>query len=747
MANESATTPATVAFLEAVVARLGHWCGVPQGTSRVRSEARQAAVSGGDSLDILAAAARAAGLRARVISLTLSQAVHHSNPDTPIVVARKTPDGKNPWVIIVRRGLFHVRVDGLATPGEVRRMTVGELRRELGNGAGAQQCLLVEAVLPAEAAGHDAIPPEEAAAYAHSGSANSNGHGNGNGNGSGHAHAHPSPQDRVRALIRLELKDLWTLFWYAVATGLLYLAIPLAVDALVSNISFGGQQRVYIQALVVLAAVLGGFLFLYALVRALAFVVIERLQRRLFVRFTADLAGRLPKVCQSEFDQVHGPELTNRFFDIMTLQKAAAQLLLDGLDVFLSFLLGSLILAFYDWTLFWFDAGLLVLVYLVIRGLGRGGVKSSIEESRVKYMTAGWLQQVALFSGAFKSPGAELLSQEQTDHYVREYLKYRRSHFTILFRQVISLLLIEVLATTLLLLWGGYLVLAGKLSVGQLVASELILTATLAASAKFGKQLETAYDLLTAIDKIGHLVDLKMERSDGSEPVTTKPGGASVRIADLHFAYSPSRPVFKGLDMTIPAGARVALFARASTGATTLLNLLFGLREPGKGYIEIDGLDLRQWNLEALRKSVARVADDDSIFDNTVRENVRMGNEAVGVAEVVEALRAVGILHKIQALPRGVDEPIALLGRSLSGTEGRQVLLARAIARSPRLLLLDGTLDGFDAEEIDSILAYLCAPERPWTLLVVTRDPDVLRRFENQLTLPDNTWGVRKEVV
>lgn len=726
--------------MEAVVERLGRWCGVPQTVSKVRGEARQAAASGGDSLDTLAAVARASGLRARVVSLTISQAVHHANPDTPIVVARKGAAGENPWIILVRRGLFHVLVDGLDAPGDVRRMTVGELRRRLGVGTEVVQSLLVEAVLPAEAIGPDAIPPEEAAHEAHS-------HGNGHGDGNGHSHDHPAPLDRVRALIKLELKDLWTLFWYAVATGLLYLAIPLAVDALVSNISFGGQQKVYIQALAVLAVVLGGFLFLYALVRALAFVVIERLQRRLFVRFTADLAGRLPRVCQSEFDQVHGPELTNRFFDIMTLQKAASQLLLDGLDVFLSFLLGSLVLAFYDWTLFWFDAGLLILVLVVIRWFGRGGVKSSIEESRVKYMTAGWLQQIALFSGAFKAPGAELLSQERTDGYVREYLKFRRSHFTILFRQVVGLLLIEVLATTILLVWGGYLVLAGKLSVGQLVASELILTATLAASAKFGKQLETAYDLLTAIDKIGHLVDLKMERSDGTEPSKTRQGGADVRISNLHFAYAPGRPVFKGLEMAIPSGARMALFAKASTGATTLLNLLFGLREPVKGHIEIDGLDLRQWNLESLRKAVARVADDDSIFDSTVRENVRMGNEAVGVSEVVEALRAVGMLHKVQALPRGVDEPIALLGRSLSGTERRQVLLARAIARSPRLLLLDGTLDGFDAEEIDSILAYLCAPERPWTLLVVTRDPDVLRRFENQLTLPDNTWGARKEGV
>ena len=652
-----------------------------------------------------------------MVRLTVAEAVHHARPDSPIVLRRDAAGGGVPCVIVVRRGWLRVRVDGIAGPGDVRDLGVSGLLELLGAApCDAVECLLVEAALPAGSVAG------ESAGTAHGNEV--------------HGGGHPSPVDRVRSLARLESRDLWTLFWYAVGTGLLYLAIPLAVDAMVSSIAFGGQQQVYIQAVILLAAVLGAFLVLHALVRALAFIVVERLQRRLFVRFTADLAERLPRVLQAEFDQVHGPELTNRFFDIMTLQKAAAQLLLDGLDVVLSFLAGALILAFYDWTLFWFDAGLLVLVGLVIWGFGRGGVASSIEESRAKYATAGWLQQVAMFGAAFKAPGGADLAVSRADAFARDYLRHRRSHFRILFRQVLGLLVIEVVASAALLLWGGFLVLSGKLSLGQLVASELILTATLAASAKFGKQLETAYDLLTAVDKIGHLVDLTMESDSGTEPASGDASGARVTVDGVGFSYLPGRPVFSGLTLELPAGARIALMAEASSGSTTLLDLLFGLREPEKGHVVIDGLDLRQWRRSSLRRHVARVAADDSIFDGTVYDNVRMGNEWVGVAEVRDALRATGILRKVQALKHGLDEPIALLGRSLSGTERRQVLLARAIARAPRLLLLDGILDGFEADEIDAILAYLCAPERPWTLLVVSRDPDVLRRFEARITLP-----------
>ena len=672
--------------------------------------------------DVLAAA----GMRTDRIHCPVREAVRHARDDRAMVMARA--QGTHPdFLVVSRSGWSRAWVEGPGT--ERARVSLSTLEQMAGSSADTSVTwLAVQRDLPAESltagpppgppgSGSDGWPP-----------------GHGDGHGGDHRH-HPTPFQRIRALAHLERSDLWSLLGYAVVTGLLYLAVPLAADALVSNISFGGQQRVYLQALVVLSVVLAVFLILHATVRALAFTVIERLQRRLFVRFTADLAVRLPRVCQSEFDRHHGPELTNRFFDIMTLQKAAAQLLLDGLDVVLTFLIGSLVLALYDWTLFWFDAGLLFLVLLVIWRFGRGGIQSSIEESRAKYATAGWLQQVALFSTVFKAPGGRDLAAERADGFARWYLQERQSHFRILFRQVLGLLAVEVLATVALLGWGGILVLNGQLSVGQLVASQLILTATLAAVAKFGKQIETAYDCLTAIDKVGHLVDLPVEPDSGDAPRQTPPAGMEVVIDRIAFEYVAHRPVFQNISLRIPSGARVAIVAEASSGSSTLVDLLYGLHTPTAGHIDLDGLDLRHWNRQSLRRQVARVHGDDDIFDGSLLDNVRLGNEAVGMAEAREALEAVNLLRKVQGMKGGLNEPLSLLGRSLSGTERRQVLLARAIVAQPRLLLLDATLDGFEPEEIDRILEYLKDPRRPWTLIVVTRDPDVIRRFESPIGL------------
>ncbi len=738
-AESSTTSISTDAVVDAVV-RLSIASGLEVDPGDVRAAARRFMPrrdgrDGGegdpdDPLLLLQRVGGACGLRGTVVRMSLRDAVHHARDDRPMATVWSR-EGTPTYLSIQRRGWSEVRVGGLeSTP---RVMRVRDLARTLDGGADAVFLwLAVERDLPAQ----PLAAPRSDAVGGGGGVGHPPGKGDGHGHGGGGGESHgPRPFERILALARLERRDHWSLVGYAVVTGLLYLAVPLAADALVSNIAFGGQQQVYLQALVVLSLVLLVFLSLHALVRALAFTLIERLQRRIFVRFTADLAMRLPRVRQEEFDRHHGPELTNRFFDIMTLQKAAAQLLLDGLDVALTFIVGSTLLAFYSWSLFWLDAGLLLMVLLIIWGLGRRGVTTSIEESRAKYATAGWLQQVAMFSAVFKAPGGAELASSRTDELTRWYLRSRQEHFRILYRQVLGLLGLEVIAGAVLLAWGGVLVLNGQLSVGQLVASQLVLAATLRAVAKFWKQLETAYDCLTAIDKVGHLVDLPVESGGGESPQPGSPRGAGAVVRDVHFEYESHRPVLRGVNLQLEPGARVAMVAPSSAGSSTLIEILFGIREPLEGHVDIDGLDLRHWNRAQLRRAVARVHGDDELFDGSLAENIRLGNDSVGLAEVREALEAVDLLRKVQRMPGGLHERISLLGNSLSGTERRQVLLARAIVSQPRLLMLDTTLDGFEPEEIDCILEYLCAPERPWTLLVVTRDPDVIRRFERRITL------------
>ena len=192
---------------------------------------------------------------------------------------------------------------------------------------------------------------------------------------------------------------------FSIIAGGLYLATPLAVDAVVNSIAFGGEQQVYVQALVILSVALLALLGLLALIRAAQAIVMEQIQCRIFVRMTADLAFRLPRVQMEALDRRQGPELVNRFFDVVVLQKSAASLLLDGVNVLFSTLMGLLVLGIYHPMLLSFALGLLLLIAGVVLLPARRGVRTSIQESYAKHAVVGWLEQIVMFPLLFRTRG------------------------------------------------------------------------------------------------------------------------------------------------------------------------------------------------------------------------------------------------------------------------------------------------------------------------------------------------------
>lgn len=669
----------------------------------------------------LIAAASECSLRVVPIRSTLAEVVWMARQDSPIVAV--TPAGD--WIVLARRGVFHLRVaqaDGKPGYRRIRRET---LARELGL-TSAEQSADFAVVHPERPAsdldGHGGVT----AGGVHAG------HGPDHGHGHGHGSDHPAPHRRLFGLLRAEMPDVWSIVLFSVITGILYLAVPLTVDAVVNNIAFGGQQQVYVQALLILSLALLAFLGLLAFVRAVQHYLAEIIQRRIFVRLAADLAYRLPRVTASATDRIHAPELVNRFFDVLTVQKSTALLLLDGVNLVLSAVIGMVVLGFYHPSLLAFDLVLLALVCLVVFGLGRGAVKTSIQESVGKYAIASWLEEVAHFPNLFKSPGGSQFALDRADLLARRYLDARRSHFRILMRQIGGLLAIQAIASSSLLVVGGVLVLSGELTLGQLVASEIIVNAVVASVAKLGKHLEGWYDAMAAVDKIGYLVDLETEREAGDVP-SNRSHPARVEVAGVSFTYD-HKPALTALSFTLEPRSSTAILAPLGGGASTLLDLLYGLRPPSEGHVLIDRLDVRQWYLEALRQDVALVRNHD-IIDASVADNIRLARADIGLDEVREALATVGLLDDVLQLPQGLETPLLFGGRPLTNMQRTRLVIARAIVGRPRLLLLDEILDGLDPSALDGLAQALFHPSRPWTLVVASHDPDVIRRCDSQIRL------------
>lgn len=540
---------------------------------------------------------------------------------------------------------------------------------------------------------------------------------------------HPSPIRRLWSLLKTERRELWIVLVFAIGVGVLNLAIPIAVMAVVNTTALSTLT----QQLIVLCLGLLVALGMAACLRLLKNIVVEFIQRRIFVRVVDDLSFRLPRIDVSALDRMHAPELVNRFFDVLTVQKSSAVLLLDGITLILQAVIGLILLGSYHQWLLGFDL-FLILGLILLTILGWGGTATAIEESRAKYMVAGWLEEIARHPVAFKLGGGAEFSRLWADQLTAKYLHCRESHFFVLMRQFGFALIMQLVASVMLLGVGGYLVIQGQLSLGQLVAAELIVSLMAGTFAKIGKQLESYYDLLAAIEKLGHLLDVPLE-STGRE--TYQPGqkGASVQFKNMTFQYDMgNRHVFQDFVETIQPGERVALIGPNGSGKTTLAEMLFGLRQPQRGHIEVDGMDLRDLNLNDYRKKVSFVKGIE-IFGGTVYDNLCMGQESLTIEKARQALQAVALLDDIMRLPQGLQSYLATGGSPLSLGQAERFMLARAIITRPSLLILDESLDDMDQTVRDKVIPILFQENAPWTLIVVTHSPEVARLCQRTIRL------------
>ena len=541
------------------------------------------------------------------------------------------------------------------------------------------------------------------------------------------------PYTRLRALLEGERRTLWVAVVYSVVIALLSLVVPIAVQSLVNTIAFGSV----LQPLVVLTLFVFVALGFSTVMNALRAGVVEIIQRSIFARVATDVTWRLLRVRVDAFDRYHGPELVNRFFDTVTVQKSAALLLIDGLSILMQTVIGMLLLALYHPWLLAFDVLLMAAMSIIIFVLGRGALGTSIKESKAKYELEAWLEQLAAHLVTFKSAGGAAYAVDRSHHLLEDYLSYRKQHFRILIRQVVGSFALKAIASSALLGIGGWLVINRQLTLGQLVASELIVAGMLSAFTKFGKQLEVFYDMSAAIDKLGVLVDLPLERT-GSEADLPAHGPMRLTMRDLRVQYADgTRPALVVRAWDIPSGARVGVTGPNGSGKSTLADVLFGLREQSTGSLRLDGVDVRSLPLTSLRRDVALVRGVE-LFPGTVLDNVRLGRDDLSHADVSRALEDVGLLEELLSMPQGLDTELHPHGRPLSHRQACRLMIARAIAGRPRLIILDGALDHMDRREDQERLAMaLFSLDAPWTLLCVTERPDLLARCTRVVRLQD----------
>lgn len=539
---------------------------------------------------------------------------------------------------------------------------------------------------------------------------------------------------RVFRILHGESKDIAVIMLYALAVGLCSLAIPVGVQSVVNSVAFG----VVLQPLVVITCLVGGVLLFSGILRILQLVVVEILQRRLIVRLSLSLAHRIPHVEFQQFQQKFGPEYVLRFLETFSAQKNISALLLDGIALFFQIIVGLVVVSFYHPFFLVFSLILTVILVLLVAPLGLGAIRTSIRASDAKYDVATWLQDLARVPLLFKSNRGDAFALERADQLVGTYVAWRSAHFRVLLRQVMGSMLIQVLASTLLLGLGGWLVIKQQLTLGQLVAAELIVGVVLGGVAKFGQYLDKFYELCASVAKLDALFDVPYEKPSGS---FFSPGEEPARLAISNLIVrhdQDSVPVLAGLSLTVEKGEKVAIWGRNGSGKSTLANCIYRITSPRSGRIEIDGHDVREVHPLELRSEIALVRGIE-LFHGTIEENLTLSTAEFPPSRIRDALQMVGILEDVYALPDGLQTVLKGQAEPLSRGLAARLVIARAILMDPRLIIIDGVLDGIDETTVEPLLKQLTGAQAPWSLLVLTHERSILHHFSRAFKLEDGS--------
>ena len=541
------------------------------------------------------------------------------------------------------------------------------------------------------------------------------------------------PWQRFINLLKLDKRDIRQIFYYAVFAGLVALTLPLGIQAII-NLIQGAEVSTSWIVLVVLVTL--GVAF-QGILQLMQIRILENIQQKIFTRSSFEFAYRFPKIKWNELRQDYPPELANRFFDTLTVQKGLSKILIDFPAAILQILFGLILLSLYHPFFIIYGLLLLILVYVVFKFTAKKGLETSLKESKSKYEVAHWLQEIARSLTSFKLSGRTSLAMKHNNRLTENYLETRENHFKILMTQFIQMIGFKVLVTAGLLLIGGLLVLNQQMNIGQFVASEIIILLVISSVEKLVTGLESFYDVLTSLEKIGQVVDKELEAQEGTNPFL-KNDTASITLNNLTHLTKEGDTILNSVNLDLKHKDRLLIEGPSGSGKTTLLKILSGVIEPSNGAIYINDHSFKGMNINAYRSNVGQVLPEQFPFEGTILENITFGNKTIAMDIINQIVKDVGLQDYIRKQSKGINSEILSQGQSLPHTVSKRLLLARAIVHEPKILLLKDTLEHFEPTEAKRLMNYLANPEKPWLLIVSGKNKDWKTVCNKSLRLESN---------
>ncbi len=542
-----------------------------------------------------------------------------------------------------------------------------------------------------------------------------------------------TPLKRFWRLLKPDQQEITNVYVYSIFNGLVNLSLPLGIQAIINFIQSGRVSTSWIVLvfIVVSGVAITGVLQIFQL------RITENLQQKIFARSAFDFAYRMPRMKMEELYRHYAPELMNRFFDIISVQKGLSKILIDFSTALLQVLFGLILLSLYHPFFIIFSVVLFILLYGIFRITGRQGLATSLKESKYKYQVAHWLEEVARTHITFKLAGKTDLPLTNVNEKVEKYIHSRESHFKVLVKQYSLLVFFKVLVATSLLAIGGILVIDQQMNIGQFVAAEIIILLVMNSVEKLILSMETIYDILTSLEKIGQVTDLELEKSGNMDIISEcKTEGLKVDMVDVQFSYpGQTKKTLNKFNLSIPSGQKLVINGCNGVGKSTLLHLLSGLYEIQEGTISYDGLPKSNLDINSLRSIIGDYLSQEDLFEASLLENITMGRPEATFDRVKWCIKNLGLEPFINELPEAFDTILGPEGKKLPRNIIQRLLIARSIVVQPKLLLLEDAFEHIQAEDKKQIIDFLMDSNNPWTLVAVSNNNYVAQKSDRVVVM------------
>lgn len=520
---------------------------------------------------------------------------------------------------------------------------------------------------------------------------------------------------KLLSVLNLQKKEIYDIYAYAIFSGLVALSLPLGIQSIIGFVMGGAisASLVLLIAFVIVGVLVSGLL------KVNQMKVIERVQQQLFARYSFKYVSTIPKLSMTNVNKYSLPELSNRFFDVISLQKSMSKLLLEIPAATIQILFGLILLSFYHPFFISFGIFLLLSLYAIIRYTGNRGLDTSIQVSDRKYEVANYVQELSrtiLNLKFFKRPDWVL---EKADNLVFGYLTSRTKHFKVLKVQYWTLIAFKVIIVSSMLIVGSYLLINQQLNIGQFIATEIVIMSIVESIEKLIVNLDKVYDILTSVEKVNKLIDIDKEEQVSTElRLVTAP---SIRAVNLSFGYKEDRMVLNNLTFDIQSGDKLCLMGSTGSGKSTLLRLLSGLYEIKNGNLYVNDNPIANYDPAIFRRSIGIMLNTQDIFEGTVKENICLGAKDITEEELYHYADITGLRTHIDKNPKGFEQWIIPTSNHLAEITIRKIILTRALIHKSPLLLLEHPWTGLEEVYAERVKAYLKGLNNA-TVVVVTND-------------------------